>query len=108
MKDASAAIYGARAANGVILVTTKRGSSGRTRVQYNGSLTFTQPTRIPKMLNSYQYATYVNEYDADERHGQAGLTYSPEALEHYRTGDDPVNYPIQTGGAKWQRIGQPN
>ena len=93
LKDASAAIYGARAANGVILVTTKRGSSGRTRVQYNGSLTFTQPTRIPKMLNSYQYANYVNEYDADERHGQAGLTYSPEALEHYRTGDDPVNYP---------------
>ena len=93
LKDASAAIYGARAANGVILVTTKRGSSGRTRVQYNGSLTFTQPTRIPKMLNSYQYATYVNEYDADDRHGQAGLTYSPEALEHYRTGDDPVNYP---------------
>ena len=55
------------------------------------------------MLNSYQYANYVNEYDADERHGQAGLTYSPEALEHYRTGDDPVNYP----STDWQRIGLP-
>ena len=93
LKDASAAIYGARAANGVILVTTKRGKSGKTQISYNGSLTFTQPTRIPKMLNSYQYATYVNEYDADPRHGQAGLTYSDEALEHYRLGDDLTNYP---------------
>lgn len=93
LKDASAAIYGARAANGVILVTTKRGKSGRTQIQYNGSYTLTQPTRIPKMLNSYQYATYVNEYDADDRHGQAGLTYSDEALKHYQLGDDPINYP---------------
>jgi hypothetical protein len=37
------------------------------QVNYNGSYTLSQPTRIPQMLNSYQYATYVNEYDADPR-----------------------------------------
>lgn len=68
LKDASAAIYGARAANGVILVTTKRGKEGKVKVSYNGSYTVAQPTRIPKMLSSYQYATYRNEYDADSRH----------------------------------------
>ena len=93
LKDASAAIYGARAANGVILVTTKRGKEGKVTVNYNGSYSISQPTRIPEMLNAYQYATYVNEYDADPRHDQAGTTYSPEVLQHYLDHDDPVNYP---------------
>lgn len=62
LKDASAAIYGARAANGVILVTTKRGKEGKTRLSYSGRVGFSQPTRVPEMLNSYQYATYINEY----------------------------------------------
>lgn len=57
LKDASAAIYGARAANGVILVTTKRGKEGKTRLSYSGRVGFSQPTRVPEMLNSYQYAT---------------------------------------------------
>lgn len=93
LKDASAAIYGARAANGVILVTTKRGKEGKLSVDYNGSYSISQPTKVPEMLNSYQYATYVNEYDADPRHSQAGITYSDEVLEHYKKHDDPVNYP---------------
>jgi len=93
LKDASAAIYGARAANGVILVTTKRGSEGKVRINYNGSYTLSQPTRVPQMLSAYQYATYVNEYDAIARHAQAGQTYSQDALNHYLNGDDPVNYP---------------
>ena len=64
LKDASAAIYGARAANGVILVTTKRGKEGKVKLNYSGNVSFSQPTRVPKMLNAYQYATYVNEFDA--------------------------------------------
>ena len=91
LKDASAAIYGARAANGVILVTTKRGKEGKMQVNYNGSYTLSQPTRIPQMLNSYQYATYVNEYDADPRHDQGGITYSDEVLQHYINHDDDLN-----------------
>lgn len=93
LKDASAAIYGARAANGVILVTTKRGSEGKMKISYNGSYTISQPTRVPKMLNALQYGTYVNEYDAQPRHAQAGLTYTPDVLDHYRNHDDLVNYP---------------
>ena len=93
LKDAAAAIYGARAANGVILVTTKRGQEGKVKINYNGSYTLSQPTRIPKMLNALQYGTYVNEYDAQPRHAQAGLTYTPDVLDHYRNHDDPVNYP---------------
>lgn len=93
LKDASAAIYGARAANGVILVTTKRGKEGKTQVNYNCSYSISQPTKIPKMLNSHQYATYVNEYDADPRHAQGGITYSDDVLQHYLKGDDPLNYP---------------
>ena len=93
LKDASAAIYGARAANGVILVTTKRGKAGKVSVSYSGSYSISQPTRIPKMLNAYEYATYVNEYDADARHAQAGITYSDDVLKHYQSHDDPLNYP---------------
>jgi len=93
LKDASAAIYGARAANGVILVTTKRGKSGKVTMNYNGSYTMSQPTRVPKMLDAYQYATYVNEYDAQSRHAQSGLTYTDEVMQHYLKNDDPVTYP---------------
>ncbi|MCD8179183.1 MAG: TonB-dependent receptor [Tannerellaceae bacterium] len=92
LKDASAAIYGARAANGVILVTTKRGKEGKIRVSYNGNLSYSQPTRIPEMLNSYQYATYTNEYD--RRHtGVGSETYSEEALQGFLSGSDPLSYP---------------
>lgn len=92
LKDASAAIYGARAANGVILVTTKRGREGKVKVSYDGSYTMAQPTRIPKMLNSYEYATYRNEYDSDPRHGTA-ITFSDEALQHYKDRDDLDRFP---------------
>lgn len=90
LKDASAAIYGARAANGVILVTTKRGKEGKISINYNGNVGFSQPTRIPEMLNSYQYATYVNEYDLG--HGESP-TYSAEALQMMQNGEDPIKYP---------------
>ena len=93
LKDASAAIYGSRAANGVILVTTKRGKEGKVKVNYNGSYTMAQPTRIPKMMNSYQYATYRNEYDADSRHDSPGLTFNETALQHYRDRDDLEHFP---------------
>ncbi len=89
LKDASAAIYGARAANGVILVTTKRGNKGDITVNYNGNYSVSQPTRIPEMLNSFQYATYVNEYDRG--HGLSE-TYSQDALQKLQDGSDPVNY----------------
>ena len=90
LKDASAAIYGARAANGVILVTTKRGKAGKVSVKYDGSVTFTQPTRIPEMLNAYEYATYTNEFNASM--GQSP-TYPETAIQKIKDGTDQVSFP---------------
>lgn len=62
LKDASAsAIYGARAAYGVILVTTKSGEEGKMRVSYHGNLGWTQPTVLPDMANSIEFANFWNE-----------------------------------------------
>jgi TonB-linked SusC/RagA family outer membrane protein len=61
LKDASSAIYGSRAANGVILITTKRGKTGAPQVAYDFNMGWAQPTRIPKMANAYEYASIMNE-----------------------------------------------
>src|SRR5690606_9908630 len=63
LKDASAAIYGARAANGVILVTTKRGSKGKTSVTYTSNIGFSQPTTIPDLAGAVEYSEMRNDLD---------------------------------------------
>lgn len=90
IKDASAAIYGARSANGVILITTKRGKSGKPVLTLGTNWAATQPTRVPQILSSYQYAQATNEYDALV--GQQ-LTWSAEAIDKFRNGSDPLGYP---------------
>lgn len=89
LKDASAAIYGARAANGVILVTTKRGGEMKPSINLTFDQGFSQPTRIPKMADSYTYAKVYNEIEEGE--GRNPL-YTSEELEKYKNGLDP-NYP---------------
>lgn len=61
LKDASAAIYGAQAANGVILVTTKRGKKGETIFNFNQSYSLAQATRRPHLMNAQQYFTWIDE-----------------------------------------------
>lgn len=62
LKDAAAcAIYGARAAYGVILVTTKKGEEGKMRVNYQGTVGWSAPTVLPDMVDSYQFAKYWND-----------------------------------------------
>lgn len=61
LKDASAAIYGSQAANGVILITTKRGKPGKPEITANVSLGYNQPTRLPKMTDAATFATMLNE-----------------------------------------------
>ena len=90
LKDASAAIYGSRAANGVILVTTKRGKEGKTSVNYSGRIGFSQPTRVPEMLSSPQYATYINEYQVG--HGY-DPTFSDTQIGYMESGTNPYQYP---------------
>ena len=61
LKDASASsIYGSRAAFGVILITTKNGEKGRVKINYNNSFRFSNPMKVPKAMNSYEWACYVN------------------------------------------------
>ena len=63
LKDAaSAAIYGARAANGVILVTTKQGKAGKVEINYNGAMGWSNAYKRPQLLNAKQYMTIIDEY----------------------------------------------
>ena len=64
LKDASAAVYGARAANGVVLVTTKKGKMGAPSISYSGSIGFTNEVSRPKMLSAYQYGRLYNAITA--------------------------------------------
>ena len=87
LKDASAAIYGAQSANGVILVTTKKGKQGsapQINFSYNEGLS--QPTRNPIMADSYTFARVSNEINAQQNLAPA---YSDTDLEKYRRGNDP-------------------
>jgi TonB-linked SusC/RagA family outer membrane protein len=90
LKDASAAIYGSQAANGVILITTKRGKLGKPEVVVNFSKGISQPTIIPKMTNAAQYATALNELDV-----YAGLQprYTTEDIQKFADGSDPWGHP---------------
>ncbi|WP_259323196.1 carboxypeptidase-like regulatory domain-containing protein [Parabacteroides gordonii] len=73
LKDAStAAIYGARAANGVILVTTKTGKEGKMTVSYNGYVGFNQPTELPEFVDTWRYAELLNEAKGTEFYTQSG------------------------------------
>ncbi|GGC37367.1 SusC/RagA family TonB-linked outer membrane protein [Parapedobacter defluvii] len=90
LKDASAAIYGAQAANGVILVTTKRGMTGKPTITYTGNYGLTQPTRIPKLIDSYQFVLYKNEIS--DRLG-VPRQFSDADVEGYKNGNDALNFP---------------
>lgn len=90
LKDASAAIYGAQAANGVILITTKNGSDGKPRLNYQFYQGFMTPTRVPDVLNAYEYATMLTEYQVANSKTR---TYSDEDIELYRNGSDPWKHP---------------
>ena len=90
LKDAaSASIYGNRAANGVVLVTTKKGALGKVKLSYNGYFGIQEATSLPSVLNSYDYATLYNE--ACRNSGQQEK-YLPEQIQKFRDGTDPM-YP---------------
>lgn len=90
LKDAAAAIYGARAANGVILITTRRGADGKPRFSFTTTNSLSTFAKLPQMMNSYQYATYKNEYDA--RNGNP-LVYTKDDIANFQSGTDPIKYP---------------
>ncbi|MFV0328970.1 MAG: TonB-dependent receptor [Dysgonomonas sp.] len=90
LKDAaSAAIYGSKAANGVILITTKRGKAGKVNVSYNGYLSFQNATKTIDRMGSYEYASLYN--DVLEAEGMA-KRFTDEELGKFKAGNDPL-YP---------------
>ncbi len=91
LKDASAAIYGARAANGVILITTKRGTVGKPTFNYTFNQGIIQPTRLPEMANSWEFADYVNQYRIEQQN--LSPLYSDEEIQIMKDGTDQINYP---------------
>jgi TonB-linked SusC/RagA family outer membrane protein len=95
LKDASAAIYGARAANGVIIVTTKTGKLGKPVFSLSYNTAFQHPTKIPKMLDAVAYAQVYNEGDWYRQGRPADYIpfYSDEAIQKFRDGSDPILYP---------------
>lgn len=125
LKDAaSAAIYGSKAANGVILITTKRGKSGKPQVSYSGYVSVQNPTSLIDRLDSYEYAHMLN--DALESEGKAkkftteeeinalpntdwyDLAYKTGSLQHHNVsvngGTESVNYLASVGYLKQSGI----
>jgi len=90
LKDASAAIYGAQAANGVILITTKRGRLGKPEITFSVNAGYNQPTRLPKMADAATYATMLNEIAI---YGGAQLPYSQDDIKKFADGSDPWGHP---------------
>ncbi len=98
LKDASAsAIYGARGANGVILVTTRRGTKGDSKISYNSFYGFQEATVVPKFLNSLDYAVLMNEKYRNEDGVGFQPRYTEEQMEAIRTG----SLPDQFGNTSW-------
>jgi len=91
LKDGpSAAIYGSKAANGVILITTKKGGSGKPQLNYTGYAGIQDPTRLPEYMNSYDHAVILNE--ALKNEGKT-LRFSEQDLELFKNGSDPDGHP---------------
>lgn len=95
LKDASAtAIYGSRAANGVVLITTKSGSEGKTKVQLSANLSISNPVKRIDVLDACDYALYRNERITN------GLLY-----DGYSEADSSLEYPLQ---GYWSEIKEPD
>lgn len=91
LRDASAtAVYGVRGANGVILITTKRGENGAPKINFSYGYTLQQPTRVPNWLGSYDHAVLRNEALANDAQPAA---FSESDIQHYLLHDSPYSHP---------------
>lgn len=93
LKDAATtAVYGIRGANGVILVTTKRGTSGKPQIGFSTNLAIQTPTRMPKFASAYDYAVLYNEALKNDNPNQTPL-FTATDLQKYQDGSDPIFHP---------------
>ncbi len=104
LKDAaSLAVYGSRAADGIVLVKTKEGKKGKTSINYSFNAQFSQPAILPERLDSYTYATVQNQAAEYDGMGEYAI-FSPEELELFRNQTDPYRYP----NTNWYDLGLKN
>ena len=93
LKDAaSTAVFGVRGANGVIIVTTKRGDAGKPKISISSITGVQVPMSYITQCSSYDFARYYNVYQWNDGKTDPGLYFTPEAIEAYRTGSDPIMY----------------
>jgi len=93
LKDASAtAVYGVRGANGVIMITTRRGKAGKPVIDVTAEQSWQAPTRLPEMVSAYDYALLRNQVET--QNGRNPI-YNDYALERYRLGDKRDLYPVR-------------
>lgn len=98
LKDASsAAIFGVKGANGVVLVTTKRGKSGKIVANYSFNYGFQKVTKFNNNLGSYEYATLLNEALLNDG---LPLAFTNADIDNFKNGTDPVLYP----NTNWQKL----
>ena len=96
LKDAaSTAVFGVRGANGVVLVTTRRGVSGKPVISLDSSFGLTQALRNLKGVDSYTYASLYNEAQLSDNPSltESQLGFSPFVMDMFRTNDDPIMFP---------------
>lgn len=109
LKDAAAAsIYGSRAAFGVILITTKRGTAGKISVSYGNSLRYSGPTKLPDLADSYSFAHYFNESSVN---GGGNAIFNEETLSRilaYQKGEITTTTIENKGNGNWQFHEQAN
>ena len=99
LKDASAtAVFGVRGANGVVLVTTRRGLIGTPQISVSTSLGLQQPISLVEQTGSYEFARMWNMKQAMDGVQDKKLYFTPEQIEAYRTGSDPIVYPNMDWG----------
>src|SRR5690606_34454113 len=91
LKDGAAAVYGVRGANGVVLVTTKRGTEGKPKISYNGSYAINDATYRTKMMNAYEFGQYFNimngQYGAGVKSSDDNYRdriFTADELEHFK------------------------
>lgn len=98
LKDAaSTAVYGARAANGIVMIVTKQGKAGKMSVNYNFNYNWSQPANMPNKLDAHDAAFYKNMSMTNDGLAPA---YTDDELELFRNGSDPRRYP----NTDWQKL----
>ncbi|MDR1681856.1 MAG: TonB-dependent receptor, partial [Candidatus Symbiothrix sp.] len=94
LKDASAtAVYGVKGANGVVLITTRRGGESKPKVNFSATVSGVHPTRMPAFINSYETAILRNEALINDGLDWQTMGFSAGDLAHFKAGDAPYHYP---------------